>query len=101
LARTMLLDAHLPTCFWAEAVSTACYIQNRAIINKGTGKSPYNMMTGKKPSFKHLHAFGSKCFVLKDNSEYVGKFDAKAFDGIFLGYSLDRIAYKVYVVDRS
>ncbi|MGI4673451.1 hypothetical protein ACR2XN_28710 [Klebsiella pneumoniae] len=38
---------------------------------------------------------------IKDNSEYVGKFDAKAFDGIFLGYSLDRIAYKVYVVDRS
>ena len=38
-ARTMLLDAKLPTCFWAEAVSTACYIQNRTLINKNTGKN--------------------------------------------------------------
>ena len=58
-------------------------------------------MTRKKPSLKHLHAFGSKCFVLKDNSEYVGKFDAKAFDKIFLGYSLDKTAFKVYVKDQQ
>ncbi|GKC82820.1 ribonuclease H-like domain-containing protein, partial [Tanacetum coccineum] len=28
-ARTMLVDAKLPVTFWAEAVNTACYIQNR------------------------------------------------------------------------
>ncbi|GKG43858.1 putative ribonuclease H-like domain-containing protein, partial [Tanacetum coccineum] len=28
-ARTMLADSKLPTTFWAEAVSTACYVQNR------------------------------------------------------------------------
>ncbi|GJY11560.1 putative ribonuclease H-like domain-containing protein [Tanacetum coccineum] len=28
-ARTMLADSLLPTTFWAEAVSTACYIFNR------------------------------------------------------------------------
>ncbi|GJU10834.1 putative ribonuclease H-like domain-containing protein [Tanacetum coccineum] len=27
-ARTMLADSKLPTTFWAEAVSTACYVQN-------------------------------------------------------------------------
>ncbi|GKG10264.1 putative ribonuclease H-like domain-containing protein, partial [Tanacetum coccineum] len=26
LARTMLADSKLPTTFWAEAVSTACYV---------------------------------------------------------------------------
>ncbi|GJY23764.1 putative ribonuclease H-like domain-containing protein [Tanacetum coccineum] len=30
-ARTMLADSLLPTTFWAEAVSTACYIFNRKI----------------------------------------------------------------------
>lgn len=45
-------------------------------------------MTEKKPSLKYFHAFKRKWFVLKDNYEYVRKFDAKAFDGIFLGYSL-------------
>ncbi|GKD79206.1 ribonuclease H-like domain-containing protein [Tanacetum coccineum] len=29
-ARTMLADSKLPTIFWAKAVNTACYVQNRA-----------------------------------------------------------------------
>ncbi|GJW74038.1 putative ribonuclease H-like domain-containing protein [Tanacetum coccineum] len=28
-ARTMLADSKLPTTFWAEAVNTVCYVQNR------------------------------------------------------------------------
>ncbi|GJZ55246.1 ribonuclease H-like domain-containing protein [Tanacetum coccineum] len=31
-ARTMLADSKLPTTFWAEAVSTACYVQNRVLV---------------------------------------------------------------------
>ena len=45
--------------------------------------------------------FGIKCYILKDNSEYVGKFDSKVFEAIFLGYSLERTAYKVYVIDQK
>ncbi|GKB76328.1 ribonuclease H-like domain-containing protein, partial [Tanacetum coccineum] len=32
-ARTMLADSKLPTTFWAEAVNTACYVQNRVSEN--------------------------------------------------------------------
>ncbi|GJV61350.1 putative ribonuclease H-like domain-containing protein [Tanacetum coccineum] len=32
-ARTMLADSKLPTTFWAEAVSTACYVQNRVLAS--------------------------------------------------------------------
>nr|GEV97627.1 retrovirus-related Pol polyprotein from transposon TNT 1-94 [Tanacetum cinerariifolium] len=31
-ARTMLADAKLPVTFWAEAVNTACYVQNRILV---------------------------------------------------------------------
>nr|GEW46468.1 putative ribonuclease H-like domain-containing protein [Tanacetum cinerariifolium] len=34
VARTMLADAKLPVTFWAEAVNTACYVQNRVLVNK-------------------------------------------------------------------
>ena len=88
-ARTLLQDAQLPTSFWEEAVNTACYTQNRYLINKAHGKSPYSIMSNRKPTVKHLHVFGSKCYILKDNSEYVGKFDSKVFEAIFLGYSLE------------
>ncbi|GJV38943.1 ribonuclease H-like domain-containing protein [Tanacetum coccineum] len=38
-ARTMLADSLLPTTFWAEAVSTACYIFNRKNYVKRVGTS--------------------------------------------------------------
>ncbi|GJX45577.1 putative ribonuclease H-like domain-containing protein [Tanacetum coccineum] len=31
-ARTMLADSKLPITFWAEAISTACYVHNRASL---------------------------------------------------------------------
>ncbi|KAL8134558.1 hypothetical protein AgCh_009540 [Apium graveolens] len=100
-ARTMLQDSKLPTRFWEEAVNTACYTQNKYVINKNLGKSPYSILSKRKPTVKHLHVFGSKCYILKDNSGYVGKFDSKVFEAIFLGYSLERTAYKVYVIEQK
>ncbi|GKD31005.1 ribonuclease H-like domain-containing protein [Tanacetum coccineum] len=40
-ARTMLSDSKLPTTFWAEAVNTACYVQNRVLVIKSYNKTPY------------------------------------------------------------
>ncbi|GJZ02846.1 ribonuclease H-like domain-containing protein [Tanacetum coccineum] len=41
--RTMLADTKLPTTFWAEAVSTACYVQNRVLVVKPHNKTPYEL----------------------------------------------------------
>ncbi|GKF88604.1 putative ribonuclease H-like domain-containing protein, partial [Tanacetum coccineum] len=35
--------ARTPTTFWAEAVSTACYVQNRVLIVKPHNKTPYEL----------------------------------------------------------
>ncbi|GJX46822.1 putative ribonuclease H-like domain-containing protein [Tanacetum coccineum] len=47
-ARTMLADSLLPTTFWAEAVSTACYIFNRIHLcaAKFDGKSDEGFLVG-------------------------------------------------------
>ena len=70
-ARTMLQDADLPTSFWSKAINTACYIQNRTLINKSVGNTPYFIMRGGKPTVKHLHVFGRKCYILEDNFEHI------------------------------
>ncbi|GKF78285.1 putative ribonuclease H-like domain-containing protein [Tanacetum coccineum] len=44
-ARTMLADSFLPNTFWAEAVSTACYILNRVLVTKPHNKTPYELLT--------------------------------------------------------
>nr|GEV89818.1 hypothetical protein [Tanacetum cinerariifolium] len=52
--RTMLADAKLPVTFWAEAVNTACYVQNRVLD---------------KP-------FGCHVMIL-NTLDHLGKFEAK------------------------
>ncbi|GKE91346.1 putative ribonuclease H-like domain-containing protein, partial [Tanacetum coccineum] len=47
-ARTMLADSFLPNTFWAEAVSTACYVLNRVLVTKPQNKTPYELITGPK-----------------------------------------------------
>ena len=49
----------------------------------------------KKRKVKYFQVFGSKCFILNDR-ENLGKFDAKSDEGIFLGYSTNSRAYRVY-----
>ncbi|GJX56590.1 putative ribonuclease H-like domain-containing protein [Tanacetum coccineum] len=45
-ARTMLADSKLPTIFWAKAVSTACYVQNRVLIVKPHKRLLWNSCRG-------------------------------------------------------
>ena len=96
MARTMLVENQLPKYFWAEAVATACYIINRAMIRPILNKTPYELLRGRKPRVSHLRAFGSKCFILNNGKDNLGKFDAKSTEGIFIGYSLNSKAYRVF-----
>ena len=59
-ARTMLSESRLLMYFWAEVVNTACYTQNRTLINKDLMKTPYEIMNNKKPTLKYFHVFGAK-----------------------------------------
>ncbi|GJV98435.1 putative ribonuclease H-like domain-containing protein [Tanacetum coccineum] len=45
LLKTMLADSFLPNTFWAEAVSTACYVLNRVLVTKPHNKTPYELLT--------------------------------------------------------
>ena len=44
---------------------------------------------------KYFQIFGSKCYILNDR-ENLGKFDAESDEGIFLGYSTNSRAHRVY-----
>ncbi|GJV16207.1 retrovirus-related pol polyprotein from transposon TNT 1-94 [Tanacetum coccineum] len=51
-ARTMLPDSKLLTTFWAEAVNTACYVQNRVLVIKPHNKTPYELFLGRNTCLK-------------------------------------------------
>ncbi|GJU44638.1 putative ribonuclease H-like domain-containing protein [Tanacetum coccineum] len=94
-ARTMLADSKLPTTFWAEAVSTACYVQNRVLIVKPHNKTPYELFRGFKPAIGFMKPFGCHVTIL-NTLDKLGKFDGKSDEGFFVGYSLSSKAFRVY-----
>ena len=94
MSRTMLNEQSLPQKFWCNAVDTSTHILNRILIRNILGKTPYELLRGRKSSLDYLRVFGSKCFML-NTKDYLTKFDPKSYEGIFLGYSQNSKAYIV------
>ncbi|GJV27789.1 retrovirus-related pol polyprotein from transposon TNT 1-94 [Tanacetum coccineum] len=92
MSRTMLNEQSLPQKFWCNAVDTSTYILNRILIRAILGKTPYELLRGRKPTLDYFRVFGSKCFIL-NTKDYLTKFDPKSYEGIFLGYSQNSKAY--------
>nr|GEX49572.1 uncharacterized mitochondrial protein AtMg00810-like [Tanacetum cinerariifolium] len=94
-ARTMLADAKLPVTFWAEAVNTACYVQNRVLVNKSQNKTPYELFNGRTPSIGFLKPFGCHVMIL-NTLDNLGKFEAKGDEGNFIRYLMSSKAFMVF-----
>nr|GEY40007.1 hypothetical protein [Tanacetum cinerariifolium] len=94
-ARTMLTFANLPLFLWAEAIATACFTQNHSIIHKRFDKTPYELMNKRKPNIKFFHVFGCRWYLL-NNYEDVGKLKAKWDIRVFVGYSKESAAFRIY-----
>nr|GEV78131.1 copia protein [Tanacetum cinerariifolium] len=59
------------------------------------GKTPYELLKGRKPTLDYFRVFGSKCFIL-NTKDYLTKFDPKSYEGVFLGYSQNSEAYIIF-----
>ncbi|GJY57605.1 retrovirus-related pol polyprotein from transposon TNT 1-94 [Tanacetum coccineum] len=70
-ARTMLIFSKAPLFLWAE------------------------LMQDKKPDLPFFYVFGALCYPTNDNDN-MGKLDAKADIGIFVGYAPAKKAFRIY-----
>ncbi|GKA86974.1 retrovirus-related pol polyprotein from transposon TNT 1-94 [Tanacetum coccineum] len=87
--RTILADLLLPTTFWAKAINTACYIQNRVLITKPHSKTPYELLVGRSQNLDFMRPFGCPVTIL-NTLDHLGKFEGKADEGFLVGYSINR-----------
>ncbi|GJW17015.1 putative ribonuclease H-like domain-containing protein [Tanacetum coccineum] len=94
-ARTMLADSLLPIPFWAEAVNTACYVQNRVLVTKPHNKTPYELLIGRPPIISFIRPFGCPVSIL-NTLDHLDKFNEKADEGVLVGYSISSKAFGVY-----
>ncbi|GJW31217.1 retrovirus-related pol polyprotein from transposon TNT 1-94 [Tanacetum coccineum] len=95
VARTMFIFSKALLFLWAEAINTACYTQNRSLIRIQYNKTPYEPMHDKKPDLSFLYILGSLCYPTNDNED-LGKINAKADIGIFVGYAPAKKAFEIY-----
>lgn len=92
----MIAEAELPKRLWVDAINTACYMQNRSIVNKQCNKTLYELWKGKKPNFSYFYIFRCKCYVHNNVKDQPKTFNAKANEAIFFGYSTESKAIKVF-----
>ncbi|GKD13939.1 putative ribonuclease H-like domain-containing protein [Tanacetum coccineum] len=81
--------------FWAEAIATACFTQNRSLVIPRHEKTPYHIINARKPSVKFFHIFGSLCYIVRDG-ENLDKMKEKSDACIFIGYFTQSNAYRVF-----
>nr|GEW76194.1 retrovirus-related Pol polyprotein from transposon TNT 1-94 [Tanacetum cinerariifolium] len=93
--RTMLEDSLLPIPFWAEAVNTACYVQNRVLVTKPHNKMPYKLLLGRIPIIVFMTPFRCPVTIL-NTLDPLGKFDGKADEGFLVGYFVKSKAFRVF-----
>nr|GFC41396.1 hypothetical protein [Tanacetum cinerariifolium] len=91
----MLSAAKVPLFFWAEAIATACYTQNRSLVIHRHEKTPYHIINDRKPSVKFFYIFGSVCYIVRDG-ENLDKMKEKGDECIFVRYSNQSKAYRVF-----
>jgi hypothetical protein len=99
MARTMLDEHRTPRRFWANGISTACYISNRIFLRSILHLTPFELRFGRKSSVSHFRPFGCKCFLLKRGN--LDKFKSRSFDGILLEYTTHGRSYRVYNIETN
>nr|GEW11444.1 hypothetical protein [Tanacetum cinerariifolium] len=91
-------DYHIHRQLWvlkAEAIATVCFTQNRSLVIPRHKKTPYHIINDRKPSVKFFHIFGSLSYIVRDG-ENLDKMKEKSDACIFVGYSTQSRAYRVF-----
>ncbi|GKA81393.1 putative ribonuclease H-like domain-containing protein [Tanacetum coccineum] len=69
--------------------------KNYVLVIKPHNKTPYDRIRGRTPLIDFMKPFGCPVTILKTR-DHLGKFDGKADDGFFIGYSIVSKAMRVF-----
>lgn len=93
--RPLLLHASMPPRWWAEALATTSYLLNRRPCKPRLITTPFELLFGRTPEFRHLRVFGCLCYPnLLATTPH--KLSPRSVACVFLGYPDDRKGYRCY-----
>eukprot|EP00253_Pinus_taeda_P031858 PITA_31858 len=96
MVRSMLKAKHLPNDYWAEAIHCAIYILNRCPTKAVMNRVSEEAWSGRKQGVTHMKVFGCVAYAhIPDQLRR--KLDSKGEKCIFIGYSEESKAYRLYI----
>ncbi|GKF00793.1 putative ribonuclease H-like domain-containing protein [Tanacetum coccineum] len=95
VARTMLADSSYLLSFELKQLILPVMSKNRVLVIKTHNKTPYELFLGRKPALSFMRPFGCHITIL-NTLDHLGKFDGKANEGFFIGYSMNSKAFRVF-----
>eukprot|EP00253_Pinus_taeda_P030339 PITA_30339 len=96
MARSMLKAKHFLNDYWAEAVNCATYILNRCPTKAVMNRVSEEAWSGRKQGVTHMKVFGCVAYAHIPN-QLRRKLDNKGEKCIFVGYSEESKAYRLYI----
>ena len=100
VSRSIMFQANLPIKFWGESVLTAAHLINQTPSSLLHGKSPYECLYGKSPSYDRIKTFGCLCYAHKSSRDK-DKFKAKSRKCIFVGYPFGKKGWRLYDLENE
>nr|GEZ48480.1 hypothetical protein [Tanacetum cinerariifolium] len=79
----------------AEAVNTAWYVLNRALVTKTHNKTPYELLNGRTPRLYFMRPFGCLVTIL-NTLDPLAKFKGKVDEGFLVEYSVTSKDFRVF-----
>ena len=104
--RAMLYQANMPKSFWAEAVTTAAYLNNRLPCEAINHDIPFERWHQRSLSIKDLRElkpFGCivHIHVPKERQEANSKVDTQSTTGCFIGYTGSNTMWRIWDFERN
>jgi len=92
--RAILHASGLPKALWGEAVRHIIWLKNRTSTKAvPSGKTPYELVTGKKPNLSELREWGCPIWVHDSTGS---KLDGRAKEGRWVGFDEQSKGSRVY-----
>ena len=97
MVRSMMGFASLLESFWGYALETACLLLNN-VPSKPVNKTPYEIWTGRKPTFSHLRVWGCPTYVMHLEIDKLGPRSDKC---LFISYPKESKGYYFYLPEEQ
>jgi hypothetical protein len=91
--RTVLIQASLPRCYWAEGLHTVVYLLNYLPTKMISAVCPHVALFGSAPSYEHILVFDCACYP-NIAATAPHKLTPRSTRCVFLGYFIDHKGYR-------